>query len=109
MGIFSSICLPITYFYQEASLDCYRVTQNAVIAVIENSFKACQRSSKQSAGTNHTTAGVLLESLRKEEAVCRRGNTQELQVASKALLSDGTEINLGSAHIAASGLKGTMS
>lgn len=55
-------------------------------------------------------AGGVFERLRKEQAVCqRRGNTQELQVASKTVSSHGTEINLGSAHcgvdeIAASGL-----
>ena len=47
-GISSSICLPIAYFYQEApSLDCYRVSQNAVIAVIGNSFKATDRLSEK--------------------------------------------------------------
>lgn len=46
--IFSSICLPIAYFYQEApSLDCYRVSQNAVIAVTVNSFKATDRLSEK--------------------------------------------------------------
>lgn len=51
-------------------------------------------------------AGVVFERLRKEQA-------QDLQAASKTVLTHGAEINLGSAHcgvgeIAASDLKGTQ-
>lgn len=47
--------------------------------------------------------GVVFERLRKEQAVCqRRGDTQELQAASRTETSRGTEISPGSA---ASGLK----
>jgi len=58
-------------------------------------------------------ASGVFERLRKEQAVCqRRGNTQELWVALKTVLSHGTKTNLGSAQsgvdeIAASGLKAT--